>query len=105
MQQILRTVGEHVVLFVERLGFFLCGTLVRSHALFDALLLGLCIVGGNQPFLVFFLQLGGFGLQVLLFLGPAFLCFLGLFLQGCALVQEKVALCQHGFNLHISDIA
>ena len=50
-------------------------------------------------------MLGGFGLQVLLFLGPAFLCFLGLFLQGCALVQEKVALCQHGFNLHISDIA
>ena len=55
--------------------------------------------------LVFFLQLGGFGLEALLALGPAFLGFLGFLLKGLAFVEEEVALGQHRLDLYIGDVA
>ncbi len=102
MQQILRPIGEYEILLVEGLSLFLSRILIGYRTFFDTLLLGLCVVGRNQPLLIFFLQLGSFGLQVLFALRPAFLRFLRLLLEGGAFILIEVALRQYGFDLYIA---
>lgn len=104
VQQVLSPVREDEILFVERFGFLLCRSLVRSYAALDVLLCGLRVVGGDKPLLVFLLELGYFVLEVLLLLCPALLCLFGLVFQGDAFCIVKIGLREHGFDLHVCDV-
>ena len=53
VQQVLSPVREDEILFVERFGFLLCRSLVRSYAALDVLLCGLRVVGGDKPCLLY----------------------------------------------------
>ena len=105
VEQVLRPVREDVVLLVERLGLLLGVVLIGCRPFLEALLLCLRVARGDEPLLELLLQLRHLGLEVLFALRPALLRLLGLLLQGLAFGQEEVALRQHGFDLHVGDIA